>query len=285
MTLRLKIYAATGVAALTAFLSLWGLIAHESHVARLSSAEASAKLMVAQAEATDRYTREQVSPLLDRVESANVVFIPQSAGFFAIESEAHLLGQALPGYRLRRVVLDSTGATDGPDPWERDAIMRLRGDHDGAPYSEVREGGKLSYVAPLKMRDGVCATCYTSREAAPLAIKDAFGTAHGFDRHPGEIIGATIATVPLPPASPFFSTCILLAALVIVALAAFFCLVVEFLVLRPLARIATVAERVSLGARGVDEFDTRGPGELGTLALSFNRLRRSMESAIALVES
>ncbi|GBQ67041.1 HAMP domain-containing protein [Ameyamaea chiangmaiensis NBRC 103196] len=285
MTLRGKIYAATGAATLIAFLAMWGLIHHEGRAARVSAAEASARLMVAQADVTDRYTREQVAPLLDRVAGAKVVFIPQSTGFFTIESEARLLGDALPGYGLRRVVLDSTGVTDGPDSWERDAIMRLRGEKKGEPYSEIRAPGRLSYVMPLTMSDGVCATCYTSKASAPIAIRDAFGTAHGFDRKAGEIVGATIATVPVPPAPASETTCVLLAALVIAALAAVFCAVVEVALLRPLSRIAAVAEHVSLGVEGVEEFDTREPGELGALALSFNRLRRSMESAIALVES
>jgi len=285
MTLRLKIYAVTGAAALISFLAIWGLIHHEGRIARLSSAEASARLMVAQAEVTDRYTRERVTPLLDRVADAKIVFMPQSAGFSTIESEAQLLSNALPGYRLRRVVLDATGVSDGPDEWERDAIMRLRGDKKGAAYSEVRAPGSLSYVVPLKMSEGVCATCYTSKDAAPVAIRDAFGTARGFDRQPGEIVGATIATVPLPPAPASEAVFVAIVAGVIGALATIVCVVLEFMVLRPLAKITAIAERVSLGTHGVEEFDTHGSEELGALAQSFNRLRRSMEVAIALVES
>lgn len=285
MTLRLKIYAVTSAAALISFLAIWGLIHHEGQNARLSSAEASAKLMIAQADVTERYTHEQVTPLLDRVANAKVVFIPQSAGFSTIESEAQLLSNALPGYRLRRVVLDSTGVSDGPDEWERDAIMRLRADKNATAYSEVRTPDTLSYVVPLKMSEGICATCYTSKDAAPVAIRDAFGTAPGFDRQPGEIIGATIATVPLPPVPASEAIYVVIAAVVIVAFAVILCVVLELMVLRPLEKITAIAERVSLGTDGVEEFDTQGSKELGELARSFNRLRRSMEGAMALVES
>ena len=54
--------------------------------------------------------------------------------------------------------------------------------------------------------------------------------------------------------------------------------------LRPIGRVAAIAERVSLGQPGVDEFAASG-GEIGILTRSFNRLRRSMESALALIES
>ncbi|MCQ9154986.1 c-type heme family protein [Acidomonas methanolica] len=285
MTLRFKIYTVVAAVAIVAYLILWTLLAHAERTERVASAEFIAREMVANADVTDSYIRKEVSPLLTHIGGGNLVFIPQSAGFYAVETEGRLIGQSLPGYRLRRVVLDSTGPADTPDAWERDAIMRLRGAGGGASFSEVRPGVGVSYVAPVRMREGACATCYPSLDSAPMGVRDAFGAAHGFGRHPGEIVGATIATVPLPPPTPFFASLRFLAALVVLALALILCLLVELFVLRPLSRIAVVAERISMGAEGVEEFDTRRPGELGALAMSFNRLRRSMESAMALVDS
>ncbi|AQS86744.1 HAMP domain-containing protein [Neoasaia chiangmaiensis NBRC 101099] len=283
MTLRLKIYATLGVIALVGYLALLASITHGDRTARVASAERSARLMIVQADAADQYTRHEIAPLLDSAMHSRLVFIPQSAGFYAVETQGRQIERALEGYRLRRVVLDSTGPADTPDGWERDAIMRLRGTPDGAPFAELRPDGALAYVVPLTMQDGICATCYPSRDQAPLSVRDAFGSAKGFDRHPGEIVGATIATVPVAPFNLFGNASLLLAALVLLICWASACLLIEFMVLRPLSQIATVAERVSLGAPDVEEFDTRSGGEIGALTLSFNRLRRSMETAMALV--
>lgn len=287
MSLRLKAnlaYVAT--AALLLALAVPSLHRAASGAAVVDAAQTAA-LLTAEADVAGQYTREQVAPLVDSGSGARLVFVPQSTPFYAVDAQARLMERRLPGYTLRRVVLDPVGQADRPDAWERATIDRLRGEADPAPFTALRrnaDGRRLLLVTPLRLSPGICATCYPSRAAAPPGLVDAFRAASGFDRKPGEIVGITVAAVPVAGAGgvPGIVLGWLLAALL--ALGAVFNLVLELLVLRPLGRVAAVAEQVSLGRPGVAEFDSSGDAELDALTRSFNRLRRSMESAIGLVE-
>ncbi len=284
MSLRLKanlIYAATVGAAL-----LFGLLIAQvtSHQIRVATATQEASLMMAQAEVAARYTRQDVAPLIEANDRAGVLFVPESAPFYAVEKQARLLADIKPGFSLRRVVLDPTSVADQPDRWERAAIDRVRNSLDHAPFVEQR-GQTLKLIAPIRMADGVCATCFTSRAAAPPGIVDAFGSHAGFDRKPGEIVGITVASVPLPKGFGFGDRTILLWLLLIaIALWVALNVILEYIVLRPIGRVAMIANQVSLGQPGISEFDVGHGDEIGVLTQSFNRLRRSMESALALIE-
>lgn len=284
MKRRFKIYAGVGAITSIGCLVLCIGMIHADHTQRVSAALRSARLMIAEAEAAARYTHDEVGPLLNDTGAGRMVFIPQSTGFYAVEKEGQLIGRSLPGYRLRRVVLDPTGPSDTPDPWEHDAIERLRGAKNTTGLTELHTNGTLSYIAPLTMHEGACATCYSSRQAAPVTVRDTFGHANGFNRHPGEIIGATIATVPVPGATRFFQSFLSLICVLAVIVVAGLCGALEYFIMRPLDRMTTIAESLSMGEENVAQFDTARPDEIGALARSFNRLRRSMESAIALVQ-
>jgi protein-histidine pros-kinase len=58
----------------------------------------------------------------------------------------------------------------------------------------------------------------------------------------------------------------------------------NFFIVRPLRRISTVASEVSLGNLDAPEVVPKGSGEIASLADSFNRMRRSLENALKLLE-
>ncbi|MCQ8278645.1 DUF3365 domain-containing protein [Acetobacteraceae bacterium KSS8] len=286
MSLRLRANIAFATGAL--LLLLIGALAVRSsvHADALSQARRQAELLTAENRIAGRYTAEKVAPLLAEGGRA-LVFVPAAAPFAATEAQARMLAQAEPGVSVRQVVLDPVGAADRPSAEERAAIDKLRSNPDPQPYTrefDGPDGPLVSLVTPLLFSPGVCATCYTSRSAAPAGIVDAFGGSGGFDRKPGEIIGLTIATVPLPSLHAA-TTAVIWMALMAAALLGLFNILLSVLVLKPLSRVADVAERISLGQTGVEEFAHAGNDEIGTITRSFNRLRRSMESAIGLLES
>jgi protein-histidine pros-kinase len=73
-------------------------------------------------------------------------------------------------------------------------------------------------------------------------------------------------------------------AAVLIALLAIVNGVVYFLVVRPIRRMAGVAEELSTGSRRATEISSSGSSELALLAGSFNRLRTSLEKAMKLLE-
>jgi HAMP domain-containing protein len=61
--------------------------------------------------------------------------------------------------------------------------------------------------------------------------------------------------------------------------------VLYLLLVRPVRHIAAIADQVSLGDASAPEFPRGGATEMASLALSFNRMRKSLEKALRLIES
>ena len=58
----------------------------------------------------------------------------------------------------------------------------------------------------------------------------------------------------------------------------------RYLVIRPMKQMSAIANEVSLGKMDTPEYVNQGKDEIASLAQSFNRMRRSMQSAIKLLE-
>ena len=56
-------------------------------------------------------------------------------------------------------------------------------------------------------------------------------------------------------------------------------------VIHPVARLSKIADQVSLGNLDAPEFKTRGRDEIGTLAQSFDRMRKSLVQAMKMLEA
>jgi protein-histidine pros-kinase len=55
-------------------------------------------------------------------------------------------------------------------------------------------------------------------------------------------------------------------------------------VIRPIARLSELANEISLGNLDAPEMQPRGGGEIASLTESFNRMRRSLENALRMIE-
>jgi HAMP domain-containing protein len=53
---------------------------------------------------------------------------------------------------------------------------------------------------------------------------------------------------------------------------------------RPVSQIARVADRLSLGDMSAEDFPRRGAKEIASVTRSFNRMRKSLEKALRLLE-
>ena len=56
------------------------------------------------------------------------------------------------------------------------------------------------------------------------------------------------------------------------------------IVLRPVRRMSEVAEKVSMGDFAVEEYKKPGRDEISSLSVSFNRMRRSLERAMSMID-
>ena len=58
----------------------------------------------------------------------------------------------------------------------------------------------------------------------------------------------------------------------------------HYTVIRPVMRVARIANAVSLGDSDAEEYEKKGRDEIAVLSAAFNRMRRSLDSAIRMLE-
>jgi protein-histidine pros-kinase len=92
-------------------------------------------------------------------------------------------------------------------------------------------------------------------------------------------------SVPLANAQRTFNTFMLSLGGIFLAAFVVLNLMLSWLIIGPISRMSTVADRVSTGDFAEAEFPARGGDEIGVLAASFNRMRRSLQKAIKLIEA
>jgi protein-histidine pros-kinase len=115
-----------------------------------------------------------------------------------------------------------------------------------------------------------------------------YGTANGFGWKPDEIVGAQVVSVPesvaILRANDLVSKILYLLSGLFVVLFIALNLMLVTLVLRPIKRLGTIADQVSLGQMDAPEFPAKGRDEMATLGQSFNRMRRSLVEALEMLE-
>jgi HAMP domain-containing protein len=125
--------------------------------------------------------------------------------------------------------------------------------------------------------------------AAPPAMVRRYGPNNGFGWQPNEIVGAQIVAVPmavpLRMASQAFQELGIYLGAVFLASLILLDLVLLFTVVRPLRRLSTMADQISVGQMDMPELPVHGKDEIAVLAGSFNRMRRSLDRALKMLGS
>src|SRR5206468_2345997 len=103
-----------------------------------------------------------------------------------------------------------------------------------------------------------------------------------------EVIGAQIVSVPMDlpirNANRAFVTFMGSLSAVFVVLFVILNLMLSLLIVRPIRQLSAAAEQISKGKLEVPEFSGSGRDEVSQLGQAFNRMRRSLEKAISLID-
>lgn len=248
-----------------------------------------AALIHANALAVRGYTAEELSELLRH----DVVgtFLPHSVPSFAAHSVFARFAEIHTDYRYKEAVLNPTNPKDLADPWEADLIQQLRSDPSIDRLSLVREidDDRFYTVAyPIVIRDMACLECHSTPDRAPAELIAVYGSENGFGWELNEIIGAQIISTPMEVAEErIFNMLWVLLASVAVALMIVLVLTIVIMtrmVIVPVQRMSEIAEKVSLGDSSVPEYERPGQDEVASLSRSFNRMRRSLDRAMKMLE-
>jgi hypothetical protein len=148
--------------------------------------------------------------------------------------------------------------------------------------------GKSLYLARPIRSEPECATCHSTPSAAPATLLARYGNGNGFGWQNHEIVGAQVVSVPFASATASAERAFrgVMISLVGVFLGIFILVnaVLYVLLVRPMRRMALIADRLSVGDMDAPEFPMRGPKEVASLIRSFNRMRKSLDKALHLLE-
>jgi protein-histidine pros-kinase len=247
-----------------------------------------AGLMMDSALAIRDYTESEILPLLNA--QMQNEFLPQSVPFYAATQNFLKLHAAHPQYSYKEATLNPTNPRDRATDWEADIIQRFRNDagqHEFVGERDTPMGRSLYLARPIHVETG-CLSCHSLPAVAPHSVIARYGTGNGFGWQVNEVIGAQVVSVPIANAeasarSAFRAFLTSLTA-VFVALLVVVNGVLYVLVIRPVRRMALIADRLSTGDASAPQFPVNGGAEIAALGHSFNRMRISLDKALKLLE-
>lgn len=234
------------------------------------------------------YTVKHVSPNLDYQPDT---FLPQTVPAFAATEMMNELRKKYTDYNYKEAVLNPTNPRDRAVEWEADVINTFRSNPAQQSQSGIRQGAtnRSLYLAwPIKITEEGCLSCHNTPEKAQPAMVSKYGPNNGFGWKLNETVGAQIVSVPMSlpieNANRAFITFMASLSAVFVVLFVILNLMLSMLIIRPITEMSEAANEISTGNMDIAEFDDKGRDEVALLAKSFNRMRRSLAKAIALID-
>ena len=248
-----------------------------------------ARLVMETALATRAYTAGQVGPLLET--QIKYTFPPQSIPAYSAAEVLGGLRKKFTEYAYKEAALNPTNPRNRAADWEADIVNQFRGGSDRTEIIGEREtpAGRSLYIArPIQIKDPACLVCHSTVEAAPKTMVDRYGPANGFGWQMNEIIGAQVVSVPteVPSqrATVAYRTFMLSLAGVFIFIGVALNLMLFAMVIQPVTKLSKLADQVSLGKMDVPDFRARANDEIGVLADSFNRMKKSVVQAMKMLE-
>jgi len=248
-----------------------------------------ARLMMSNALAIRSYTTKDIKPVLSF--EKNGKFIPQTVPAYSAKQAFSYLKENYPDFLYREAALNPTAPADMASDWEATIINRFRKEANTKEIIGVRNTpkGEYFYMArPLKVTAQNCLSCHSTPQVAPATMLAEYGRKNGFGWKLHETIGAQVVSVPVkvPQAIARRITILMMGALAAVLLLTLVILnvMLQFIVISPVQKLAGVADEISKGNVDVGELPVIGNDEIATLSGSFNRMIRSLRQAIRMLD-
>jgi HAMP domain-containing protein len=247
-----------------------------------------ARIMMTSANVTRQYTSQDLVPLLPQERDGK--FVPETVPAYAAQKHFKDVQTTFAGYSYREPALNPTNLADRAQDWEADIIGAFRNEparHELVIERDTPIGPTLNLARPIVSQQG-CLTCHSHPSAAPAALTRTYGTVNGFGWKLNDTIGAQVVSVPMAIALELANKAyvtvlgILLAVFAIVIL--ILNLLLHSLVIVPVKRVSAMADAVSLGEEGVEPYVKPGKDEISSLSISFNRMRQSLDHAMAMIK-
>lgn len=249
-----------------------------------------AALIITEATAARDYTAVEIEPLL--LDQTKIRFLPQTIPFFAAQTSFRDVQKHFPDYAYKEAALNPTNPADRATDWEADIIDFFSRNPTLAELKTTRStpaGPVLVVARPVKVEDKSCLTCHSTPSAAPASMIDLYGSANGFGWKMGDTVGAQIVSVPmavpLARATRIFLLFLGGLGVVFAVILLLLNLLLNYVIIRPMRRISAAANEVSLGNMDAPEFEPKGRDEVAELGQAFNRMRRSLATAMRMLSN
>ena len=247
-----------------------------------------ARVMMEAALAIRGFTSTQVRPHLEPL--MKETFLPQSVPAFAATETMGTVRKTYPDYGYKEATLKPTNPRNRATDWEADIVNAFRNDSSRKEIDGERDtpaGRSLFIARPIAVQPS-CLICHSTPQVAPKSMVALYGDANGFGWKLNEIIGAQVVSVPtsLPIQNANHAFVTFMGSLAVVFLLVFIALnvMLNSLIVRPIRNMARAADEVSTGNFDIPEFQSGGKDEIRVLGASFNRMRRSLEKAMKMLE-
>jgi HAMP domain-containing protein len=249
-----------------------------------------ARLMMEAALSSRTYTSKQIKPLLET--QLKYTFLPQTVPAFAATEVFNDLRKKHPDYGYKEATLNPTNPRDRASDWEADVVQAFRQNPSTTELVGERDtptGPALYLARPIQITDPACLACHNTAETAPKTMLDVYGGANGFGWKMNEIIGAQLVSVPMSVpiqrANHVFRTFMLSLAGIFLVAFVLLNLMLHFMVIRPVTKLASVADQVSLGNFEAGEFKSRSNDEIGVLTDALGRMKTSLVQAMKMLDT
>ena len=249
-----------------------------------------ASLLLQQATAVRGYTANELAPLL--AEQGATRFLPHTVPSWAAQTVVRTLEREFPDYAYKEAALNPTNPADRATDWEADIINAFRRNASMTRHVGEREtptGPVLTLARPFRITNEACLACHSTPANAPAPMVELYGPNNGFGWQMNEVIGAQIVSVPLAVAlgraEKQLHSLLGSLGLVFLVMLVLLNVLLHFVVIKPVRAMTTSAERIAAGDFSEPEMPASSRDEIGSLARSFNLMRRSLANAMKLLES
>jgi len=248
-----------------------------------------AEILMEVANSIRSYTAAEIRPLLQKVPTKK--FLPQTVPAYAATQNMQRVQKTFPEFYYKEAALNPTNPEHRAIGWEKDIIKYFRNNTAAQYYSNERDtpnGKHLFLSRPFKITNKACLSCHSRPENAPVSLIKRYGSSNGFNWKHNDIIGAQVVSVPmsepLKRADEAFKAFMFLLAGIFAGIGLLLNISLHYMVIKPVTKMAKNANTISLGDMSVEEFNSLGKDEVASLAASFNRMYRSLKSAIKLLD-
>ncbi|MBT9456861.1 MAG: DUF3365 domain-containing protein [Burkholderiaceae bacterium] len=247
-----------------------------------------ARLLMEKANVVSAYTATQIKPLLET--QMKYTFLPQSVPAYSSAEVLIGLQKSYPDYSFKSAMLNPTNPRDRAVAWEEDVIKQFGSNPEMKEFVGQRDtpsGASLYIARPIRISNPACLACHSTPDAAPQTLVDRYGPSNGFGWKLNETLGVQVVsvpmTVPLQRADQALMVVIGVLSAVFLLVGATLNFMLWKLVIQPVSQLSALADKVSLGEEA-PEFVVKSKDEIGVLAESFGRMRKSLAHAMKMLE-